>query len=73
MTFSSTFTGSVGASSLTFSSTAAGAAARLAGRDLAERVVRDLNLKQPKSQGRSEQWKAQMTLTQMIFSPKSDS
>lgn len=35
-------------------------------------VVRDLNLTQPKMVGNTEQWKAQMTLTQMIFSPKSE-
>ncbi|TWT98404.1 hypothetical protein [Stieleria varia] len=36
-------------------------------------VVRDLNLSEPKMSGSTETWRAQMTLTQMIFSPKSDS
>lgn len=36
-------------------------------------VVRDLDLSEPKSSGPTEQWKSQMILTQMIFSPKSES
>ena len=35
-------------------------------------VVRDLTLYNPKSSGNRETWESQMTLTQTIFSPKSD-
>ena len=36
-------------------------------------VVRDLQLYEPRSMGATETWNSQMTLTQVIFSPKSDS
>lgn len=36
-------------------------------------LVRDLQLFNPRRTGRSETWNSQMTLTQVIFSPKSDS
>lgn len=35
-------------------------------------VVRDLQLYEPQRSGRTESWKSQMTLTQVIFSPKSE-
>lgn len=36
-------------------------------------VVRDLQLSEPRRRGQVETWNSQMTLTQVIFSPKSDS
>ena len=36
-------------------------------------IVRDLQLFDPQRNGRRETWNSQMTLTQVIFSPKSDS
>ncbi len=36
-------------------------------------VVRDLQLYEPRRVGGRETWKSQLTLTQVIFSPKSDS
>ncbi|MCO8121760.1 hypothetical protein NHH03_08430 [Stieleria sp. TO1_6] len=36
-------------------------------------VVRDLQLYDPQRSGGQETWKSQLTLTQVIFSPKSDS
>lgn len=36
-------------------------------------LVRDLNLYEPKMMGGRETWRSQMVLTQIIFSPKSDS